>query len=327
MHFIKMLLVGFLVVLSAPAVSLAQYQGFGTSTRGGADRPVIRVTTLNDAGPGSLREALSRGSRTIVFDVTGDILLRDHLWVLGAYITLDGFSAPVPGITLKNYGLVIRGSKGAHDVIIRGIRVRNAAIDGIQVAYGAYKVILDRVSVAGSLDGNLDITEGARDVTVSWSILGANHKNMLIKHNPSRVTLHHNLLAGSSRNPQVRMDDSTTARASTTTADIRNNLVAHLGGYGILAWYGPRVNIVNNFLADPDDALSVIEALAYVAGNRAQDGTDPNHVGTETIPFSAPKVATQDACQAANLVLATAGVRPLDQVDQDILAGIQPCQD
>lgn len=271
MPFITMLLVGFLAVLSTPAVSAAQYQGFGTSTRGGAGRPVIRVTTLNDAGPGSLREALSSRYRTIVFDVAGDIVLRDALWVRGAYITIDGFSAAAPGITLLNHGLVIRGNEGAHDIIVRGIRVRNAAIDGIQVAYSAYGVVLDHVSIAGSFDGNVDITESARDVTVSWSILGANHKNMLIKYNPSRVTLHHNLLAGSSRNPQVRMDESATMRASTTTADIRNNLVAHLGGYGVLAWYGPRVNIVNNYFTDSEDALAVIDALAYVAGNRAQD--------------------------------------------------------
>jgi pectate lyase len=318
------LLVGFLVVLG-PAVSLAKYQGFGASTRGGAGRPVTRVTTLNDTGQGSLREALSGGYRTIVFDVAGEILLHDHLWVQGAYITLDGFSAPAPGITLKNYGLVIRGSQGAHDIIVRGMRVRNAAIDGIQISAGAHKVVIDHVSVAGSSDGNLDITESARDVTVSWSILGANAKNILIKYAPSRVTLHHNLLASASRNPQVRMDDSTTAQASTTTVDLRNNLVAHRGGFGVLVWHGPRANIVNNYFADSENALSIIDARAYVAGNRAPDALHPHHIGTETVPFSAPKVETHDACEAARLVLAAAGLRPLDQVDQEMLAGIQPC--
>jgi len=318
---------GSILVVSSPLVTDAQYQGFGASTRGGAGRPIIRVTTLNDAGPGSLREALSGGYRTIVFDVAGDIALRDPLWVQGAYITIDGFSAPEPGITLQNYGLVIRGGLGAHDIIVRSIRLRNAAVDGIQVTDSAHRVVLDHVSVAASLDGNIDITESARDVTVSWSILGANHKNMLIKYNPSRVTLHHNLLGGSSRNPQVRIDDSVIARATTTTADIRNNLVAHLGGYGVLVWYGPRVNIVGNYFADSRDAISVIDALAFVAGNRARDGADLDHVGTEAVRFSAPNVDTQDACQAANLVLTAAGARPLDQVDRDIVAMIQPCPD
>src|SRR5262245_41087129 len=150
----RTLMMGFLVVVSSPLVSDAQYQGFGASTRGGAGRPIIRVTTLNDAGPGSLREALSGGSRTIVFEVAGTIALRDPLWVRGASITIDGFSAPEPGITLQNYGLVIRGGLGAHDIIVRGIRLRNAAVDGIQVTDSAYRVVVDRGVDCVSIGGN-----------------------------------------------------------------------------------------------------------------------------------------------------------------------------
>ena len=135
------------------------YQGFGATTPGGAGSTVVHVTNLNDSGPGSLREALSQGNRTVVFDVSGDIVLQDYLYVRGAFITIDGFTAPAPGITLRNRGLVIRGSRGAHDVIVRGIRVRNSPLDGIQVSYGAYNVVIDHVSVHGSGDGNLDITE------------------------------------------------------------------------------------------------------------------------------------------------------------------------
>ena len=64
--------------------------------------------------------------------------------------------------------------------------MRNAAIDGIQVAGGAH------------------------DVTVSWSILGAIAKNMLLKYGASAITLHHNALAASATlSPQVRIDDTT----------------------------------------------------------------------------------------------------------------------
>src|SRR5262245_64407193 len=115
---------------------------------------MVRVTTLDDAARGSLRQALRGGNRTIVFDVAGEIQLTSHLYVGGAFVTVDGFSAPPPGITLRGHGLIIRGNRGAHDVVVRGIRVRDSAIDGIQVSYGAHNVVIDHVSVAGSAGGH-----------------------------------------------------------------------------------------------------------------------------------------------------------------------------
>src|SRR5918992_3223496 len=101
------------------------YQGFGTSTSGGLAGVTVRVTNLNDSGPGSLRDAVSKGHRTVVFDIAGDIVLKRTLQVRGAFITIDGFSAPSPGITLRRFGLSISGERGAHDVIVRGIRIRD----------------------------------------------------------------------------------------------------------------------------------------------------------------------------------------------------------
>jgi pectate lyase len=286
----------------------------------------VRVTTLNDGGRGSLREALRHGNRTVVFDVAGEIRLSTHLYVGGPFVTIDGSSAPPPGITLRGHGLIIRGNRGAHDVIVRGLRVRDAAIDGIQIAYGAYNVVIDHVSVAGSADGNIDITAGSRDVTVSWSIIGNNKKSMLIKYNPSRITLHHNVLVGSlERNPQVRIDDTERGTATDTTADIRNNLVANWhSGQGALIWYGPWANVVNNVFASGKQrgALRVESARAYVAGNVFTDEIDVNRLGTESAAFPAPAVDTQDACAAAQLTLAGAGVRPLDALDHQLLASI-----
>ena len=140
-----------LAAILAPLLSFTKaahsYQGFGATTPGGSGKIVVHVTNLNDSGPGSFREAVKQGNRTVVFDVGGEILLGDYLYVLGAFITIDGSTAPSPGITLRNRGLIIRGNKGAHDVIVRGLRVRGSPIDGIQIAYGAYHVVIDHVSV------------------------------------------------------------------------------------------------------------------------------------------------------------------------------------
>ena len=83
--------------------------------------------------------------------------------------------------------------------------------DGIQIAWEAYNVLIDHVSIHGSGDGNLDISQGSRDVTASWSVFAepVSRKTMLIKNNPSRITLHHNIFVkGQTRNPQVSIDNA-----------------------------------------------------------------------------------------------------------------------
>lgn len=333
------------LLLTATGSAQAQgYQGFGASTPGGAGGPLIRVTTLADSGPGSLREAVAAGNRTVVFDVGGDIVLQDYLYVRGAFITIDGTSAPPPGITLRNRGLIVRGSRGAHDVIVRGIRVRNSAIDGIQVAYGAYNVVIDHVSIAGSGDGNLDITEDSHDVTVSWSVLAApaSGKSMLIKYNPARVTLHHNLFVNANgRNPNVSIDNAGTP-AGDTTLDMRNNVVANWSnGWGTLVHYGSAANVVANYYSSPASTVSkqrqailvcaspcqgdpASAGWAHVAGNVSGDAAaaNLNAAGNVAVPFAAPIVDAEDACTAALRVLAEAGVRPLDALDTQHVASV-----
>jgi hypothetical protein len=326
--------------LSHPVPATASHaaqQGFGADTAGGAGGAVVRVTNLNDSGPGSLRAAVSGSNRTIVFDVAGEIRLSDYLWVQGSNLTIDGFTAPAPGITLRGHGLAIHGTAtsffscgsrcyGVHDVIVRNLRIRAAAADGIRIAHNARRIVLDHVSVHGSGDGNLDISE-SEDVTVQWSVFAEpadTQKNSLIKYNPRRVTLHHNLFtAARQRNPQVRIDDNGT-QATGTTIDMRNNVVFNwFAGYGTLLWYGPRGNVVANYYASPASTDGVqgraVEvsngAHAYVSGNVSGDGAGVNGEGTETSPFPAPAVTTSSACVAAQAVLAGAGAQPRDAVD------------
>ena len=330
------------------------YQGFGAATPGRSGGSKFRVTNLNDSGQGSLRDALSKGNRRIVFDVGGEIILNGgYVPIRGAFITIDGFTAPSPGITIKNGGIEISGKKGAHDVIVRGIRIRNSNRDGIRITNGAYNVVIDHVSIQGTGDGSLDITEGAHDVTVSWSIFAepASGKTMLIDYNPSSISLHHNLFVkGKTRNPQVRIGAAGTA-SGVTTLDMRNNVVWGWGsGYGTLIRYGPRVNVVKNFYSNPSgsrhdkkQALVVCQgdgketpenlsscgrgekasrAWSYVFGNLSGDAldTDINAAGNQENPFPAPAVDTQDACSAAHQLLAGVGVRPLDLIDQRYLS-------
>jgi hypothetical protein len=345
---------GMLVALLG-AGAAGRGDGFGGRTHGGAGRSVVHVTNLLDDGRGSLREALAGGDRTVVFDVAGEITLATTLYVRGAYVTIDGTSAPAPGITLRGHGLAIHGHAstafdcratcfGAHDVVVRGVRVRGAAGDGLRIAHGAHDVRIERVSIQGSADGNLDITD-SHDVTVAWSILAEpalDQKNMLIKYRARRVSLHHNLfVAAKQRNPLIRVDEAGTPAAD-TTVDMRNNVVWDWGpGYGTLVSHGPRANVVANLygsVSSPrrnrQQALVVCDGLrasarcdlgrtasrawVYAAGNLSvnPEAGDLNAEGTESTPFPAPPVATRDACAAARDVLEEAGVRPLDALDR-----------
>src|SRR3989338_8925371 len=103
-------------------------QGFGTDTPAGSGRhfaapstQIIKVTNLNDAGPGSLSAALeASGPRIIVFETSGTITLTSRIIVVNPYFTVAGQTAPSPGITLKNFGIAPR----THDGLIQHIRVR-----------------------------------------------------------------------------------------------------------------------------------------------------------------------------------------------------------
>ena len=322
----------------------AVHEGFGASTPGGSGGAVVAVTNLNDSGLGSFREAVAQGQRLVVFEVGGTIELTSPVHVSGAFITIDGFTAPPPGITLRGGGLVVRGLDGAHNVIIRGLRVRGAPQDGVQIALGAHHVVVDHVSIQGSGDGNLDITEGARDITVAWSLLAtpASGKNMLIKYDASRISLHHNLFFDAvTGNPLVATTDAGTP-ATDTTADLWNNVVSQWGGgFGTRVHAGAWVNAANNLYSssaggDLRQALRVCPANCadepvggaagrlYASGNFSADRLffRVNEFGTEKDPFPAPPATVDDTCLAAHQVVAGAGLRPLDPLDQQSVSGV-----
>lgn len=164
---------------TAPPLAFPGAEGFGRYARGGRGGSVLRVTTLADSGPGSLRAAVeAKGPRTIVFDVGGTIELASPLKINRANVTLAGQTAPGDGVTLRGQPLII----AADDVIVRYIRVRlgdetRVQEDAVSVTHGR-RIILDHVSASWSVDETLSAgsryataEDGVFDLTVQWSLI------------------------------------------------------------------------------------------------------------------------------------------------------------
>jgi hypothetical protein len=340
-----------LVVALSPLAVPAQapHEGFGAATPGGAGQPVYRVTNLNNSGPGSLRDAVSQSNRYVVFDVGGTINLVNELAISRkSFITIDGATAPSPGITLITNGLVFDGS---HNIIVRHLRSRNAADDGFTV-YHSHDILFDHVSSANAADGSLDITEGSYNITVQWSIfqnLAASAAqedhpgNMLIGYAAKWVTIHHNLFTGRARNPYVDAQAGgltrTPAPIGELVADIRNNVIWDWGAGGGAQWgsgtsvdLNARANVVNNFYQANGTYRNLANltidlnqngsgAQVYTSGNISGNGVNVNP-GNVFTPFAAAPVTTEHACTAAGKILQQAGAQPLDAVDRDIVSRV-----
>lgn len=316
----------------------------------------VLVTNTSNAGPGTLREALMQGNRHVRLGpgVTGDVVLERDIVVRGSFITLDG-TAPEGGavLTLRGFGIRIRGSQGAHDVTIRNLRIRDADDDGIQVAGGAYNVVIENVSISGSRDGNLDITQaGTRDVVVRSCIIGSpaeRGKNMLFGNQATGIRFVANVVIDApQRNPEVSFDQTPASRVdSGTTVDLRHNVFWAWGrGRGPRIEEGSTANVVDNYFGGPpgtdlDDALIVCVgpatasdcsrdpsnvARAYTRGNVLHGSSiDLDTRGTETRPFPAPAVPASSACAAAERTIREAGAQPRDAIDRAFVHSIAPC--
>lgn len=168
---------GLLILTSVRAVAednqpiaFSNAEGYGKYTIGGRGGTVYEVTNLNDSGPGSFRNAVSRkGPRIIVFRVSGTIELKSRLRISNPNITIAGQTAPGDGITIKGFPLEL----DTDEIIVRYIRVRpgaeNGECDAISGRYHS-NIILDHVSASWSVDETLSLYHN-KNVTVQWCII------------------------------------------------------------------------------------------------------------------------------------------------------------
>lgn len=234
-------------------------EGYGRFARGGRGGTVVHVTNLNDAGAGSLREAVENdiGPRTIVFDVAGIITLQSRLTLSNSNITIAGQTAPGKGIVVRSAPL---GFSGVSDGIMRFVRVRLGAgqtFDGTGLQ-GSDHCIFDHNSVSWTIDESFSSRSG-KNITLQKTMLAealniAGHQNYPsgTKHGYAATisgdvgSFHHNLLAhNEGRNWSLGggLDANGTYSGR---LDIFNNVVYNWGGRSTDGG-AHEVNFVNNY--------------------------------------------------------------------------------
>jgi hypothetical protein len=274
-------------------------EGYGRFARGGRGGKVFEVTTLNDAGPGSLREACeAEGPRTVVFRVGGVIELKSKIIIRNPYITVAGQTAPGDGICIKNYSF---GCLGSHDVIIRYVRVRigdetGETLDGMGLASTDHSIV-DHCSISWTIDESFS-SRGAKNITFQRNIISealnhANHKKYVgtgkghgfaASIGGNIGSFHHNLLAHNAGRNWSLAGGLDQSQQLAGHLDIRNNVVynwEHRTTDG-----GCReLNFVNNFyipgpasrvftLQKPDPGDPGRGMRIYLAGNQIEGRED-----------------------------------------------------
>lgn len=276
---------------SAPALAFPGAEGYGKKTTGGRGGKVIKVTTLADAGPGSLRAAIEEsGPRIIVFEVSGNIKLKSRLHIKKGDITIAGQTAPGDGICIQDYEMVV----AADNVMVRFLRFRMGDLTQNQqdALWGRHQknIIIDHCSMSWSIDECASFYANS-NFTMQWCILSESlNKSFHEKDNHgyggiwggNQVSFHHNLLAHhNSRNPRFdggnRPGTGGLSPVGADKVDYRNNVIYNWRGNSAYGGENGEYNMVNNYYKPGPATPSSKRARIMQISKENNADYDPGH--------------------------------------------------
>lgn len=316
---------------------------------------VLKVTSLEDSGPGTLRDCVQNPfPRACIFEVSGRLSLKSALVVDRPDLVIAGQTAPSPGIMITDAGIVIKAS----NVRVEHLQVRvgdsrngppPASRDGISVqGDGTCGVVIDHASISFAIDENVSTWRKVCDVTISDSIIsealyhsihpkGPHSMGMLIGEGARGVKIVGNLFAANNdRNPRLKYG---------TEGTLAHNVIAAQGGTS--SWNGTNLSSIN----EPDIASRWdITWNVYLKSNNGYQ--DAHAVYSQEMPRGSKifffenvtdKLTNIDrqfisstklfddvprrypASQTYDQVLVNAGSRPWDRnaIDEYVIAGVR----
>jgi pectate lyase len=273
---------------------LSEREGYGAETTGGKDAAICVVTSAADGtSDGTLRFCAARpGGWWVRFSLPGGTVLRPATPVaVGSDTTVDGRGSDV---VIAGRGISVRN---VENVILLDLRVTDGdrvdENDGITVQ-AATNVWVHHCTVRDWTDGAVDVSRGARNITVSWSRLAVAGSSGSLAGDPGeefndgamRMTYHHNWFDGlDGGSPRVRE-----------------------------AW----VHVVNNLYTDWIDGAIVVthDGRALVQANYF----DPEQSGARAVDYQLGdhpngKTRTQDNESSRSIVLRENGTVPAPPYD------------
>lgn len=245
----------------AQQIAFPGAEGFGRFASGGRGGTVYHVTNLNDTGEGSFRDAVSKSGRTIVFDVSGVIRIKEKIDA-ASDITIAGQTSPGSGITVYGNGISFSDNS-----IIRYIRFRGSINMSrgscTVVADNLTDIIFDHVSIEWGRWDNLHV-KNSKNVTFQYCLIGEGidpQRFGALLENPVDITVHHSLWIGNqSRSPKAK-----------AKIEYLNNIVYNWGRSGFVGGHSATNHyqdlVGNYFIAGPNstnDFLSMFTSTDHV---------------------------------------------------------------
>lgn len=319
------LLVADIPAQSPPGKSVPAFpgaEGRGASASGGRGGDVYIVTNLKDRGPGSLREAVSKPNRTVVFAISGTIELESQLRT-AANITIAGQTAPGDGITVADYPSLIGGSNS----IVRYLRFRLGdrrgltSSDALNIDRNISNVILDHCSVSWGTDEVFSSYDNT-NITVQYCLFGEglnwlNHSAVGLW--GPRATYHHNLIySNKTRHPKLAYLGD--------IVEFNNNVIYNWRERSVYTGSQGRINFIGNYFKPGPETQSSsrgtlvlpegADVRIYIEGNVMEGnptvtadnwrGVTGSALRVDT-PYQSAPMTIHSAEEAYEMVLAHAG--------------------